>query len=935
MTGLFVVVGWIAGIEPIKRVAPGLVAMNPASAVSFVLAGVSLSLLSLPDFSPRLRRLGQVCAGLVLLVGLLKLVACFGGPDLHVDQWLFRAQLDGADATPNRMAPNTSLNFALIAMALLCLSLRTEGGRFLARLTAFSCGLFSLLAVLGYVNGVTTLYRFASFIPMALHTALSFLVLSAGVVFCHPVESARASSDVAAAAAAAAAEAARVRMGNGGSMTGSLQGKVTLGFGAAVFMLCVLGIVSYKSINHLLSSSGWDDHTRVVLATIAEVSSDIVTVESAARGYVITGDQRHVQRYRQAVDAVHPAVQQLRRLTSDNPRQQQRLDQLDALLTAKLQVMQRSIDLGGTDDDAAVRHVSGGKGLALMDQLRGVLAEMKREEDGLLQERSAEKHASARRTITVISFGSVLAFTLVALAGWMIRRDIAARRQAETALRESEERYRFLADAMPQIIWSGRPDGRVDYYNVRWHEFTGLTLEQSGSDGWAPALHPDDRQVCVDRWSRSLRSGEPFEGEYRFRRGSDAAYRWHLCRGLARRDARGETLQWVGTFTDIDDHKRIEEALRAAEQRLRLLVEGVKDYAILMLDQDGCVASWNAGAERIKGYKAEEILGQHFSRFYRPEDVTQGKPARELTVAADEGRYEEEGWRVRKDGTRFWANVVITAVRDEHGTLRGFAKVTRDVTERKRAEDAIRKLNAALQEHAAQLGAANKELESFCYSVSHDLRAPLRSVDGFSQALLEDFADKLGEEGRDSLQRVRAATQRMAQLIDDMLNLSRVTRSEMRREPLDLTAAARAVVAELQKAEPQRHVHVAVAEGVTAQGDARLLRIVLDNLIGNAWKFSGRTDQARIEFGKTSDGSSFYVRDNGAGFDMAYAHKLFGAFQRLHAMNEYAGTGIGLATVQRIIHRHGGRVWAEGAVGKGATFFFTLPAGAANLPAAA
>jgi PAS domain S-box-containing protein len=927
MTGLLVLIGWIAGIEAVKRIAPGLVAMNPASAVTFMLAGAALLLLDTSSPSARLRRLGQLCAGLVLLVGLLKLVACIGGPDLQVDQWLFRPQLGGpTNATPNRMAPNTSLNFALIGSGLLCLGLRTAGGRFLGQLTAISCGLFSLLAVLGYVNGVASLYRFAAFIPMALHTGLSFLILSAGMLCGDRLPSGSTTSEEAAAGPS---------VNNGGVMNGSLQGKVTLGFGAAVFMLCVVAVVSYKSINHLIASSAWDEHTRVVLATIAEASSEIVTVESAARGYVITGAERHIQPYRQAVDAVRPTLQELRRLTSDNPGQQGRLDRLEALTNAKLAVMQRSVELRATnDDETAQRQVSSGEGMAVMDELRGVLAEMKGEEDRLLKERADEKQASASRTITVISFGSVLAFTLVALAGWMIRRDIAARRRAETALREREEQYRFLADSMPQIIWSARPDGSMDYYNVRWHEFTAMTLEQSRDRGWQQAIHPEDLSNCVERWTASARSGEPFDGEYRFRRGADGAYRWQLCRGVARRDAQGEILQWVGTCTDIHDHKLIEVALREAEERFRLLIESVQEYAILMLDRDGHIASWNGSAERIKGYKAEEILGQHFSRFYTPEDLKNGKPARELRIAGDKGKYEEEGWRVRKDGSRFWANVVISAVRGENGTLRGFAKVTRDVTERKRAEDEIRKLNVALQEHAAQLGAANKELESFCYSVSHDLRAPLRSIDGFSQALLEDFADKLGEDGRDSLQRVRAATQRMGQLIDDMLNLSRVTRSEMRHEAVDLTAAARAVVAELHKGEPQRRVEFDVAEGVTAQGDARLLRIVLDNLIGNAWKFSGRREQPRIEFGQTSDGS-MYVRDNGAGFDMAYAHKLFGAFQRLHAMNEYAGTGIGLATVQRIIHRHGGRVWAEGTVGKGATFFFTLPARPATLAAAA
>ena len=243
--------------------------------------------------------------------------------------------------------------------------------------------------------------------------------------------------------------------------------------------------------------------------------------------------------------------------------------------------------------------------------------------------------------------------------------------------------------------------------------------------------------------------------------------------------------------------------------------------------------------------------------------------------------------------------------------------------ELQRAHD---ELEQRVIERTLQLEAANKELEAFSYSVSHDLRAPLRSIDGFSQALFEDYADKLDAQGRDDLQRVRAASQRMAQLIDDLLELSRVTRSQINRQTVDLSALARTIAAELHNSEPERQVEFAVAEGLSASCDPRLLRIVLENLLRNAWKFTGNHQRARIEFGRShSNGqSAYFVRDDGAGFDMAYADKLFGAFQRLHAMTEFNGTGIGLATVQRIIRRHGGQIWAEGQVEQGATFYFTL-----------
>jgi len=270
----------------------------------------------------------------------------------------------------------------------------------------------------------------------------------------------------------------------------------------------------------------------------------------------------------------------------------------------------------------------------------------------------------------------------------------------------------------------------------------------------------------------------------------------------------------------------------------------------------------------------------------------------------------------------------VAESRDEIGQLVGtfnemLSRIQDQNQELQKSRD---ELEQRVIERTAQLEAANKELEAFSYSVSHDLRAPLRSIDGFSQAVLEDYHDKLGAEGQADLRRVRAATQRMGQLIDDMLDLSRVTRASLSREQVDLSALARSVATELRKTEPQRQIEFTAAKELFAEADPRLLRIVLENLLRNAWKFTAKHPRAKIEFGVTRNNgeSAYFVRDDGAGFDMTYANKLFGAFQRLHAMTEFNGTGIGLATVQRIINRHGGRVWAQGEVEKGATFYFTL-----------
>jgi light-regulated signal transduction histidine kinase (bacteriophytochrome) len=263
-----------------------------------------------------------------------------------------------------------------------------------------------------------------------------------------------------------------------------------------------------------------------------------------------------------------------------------------------------------------------------------------------------------------------------------------------------------------------------------------------------------------------------------------------------------------------------------------------------------------------------------------------------------------------------------------------------DISEHNRAAAEIQALNAILEqrveERTAELQAANKELDSFAYSVSHDLRAPLRHMDGFAALLLTKHAGQLDAQGRHYLQLVQEAAVNMSRLVDDLLSLSRLARAEMHRQEVDLSAMAQAVAAELQAANPGRSVEFVIAPGVRGRGDPHMLRVVLDNLLGNAWKYTSKHATARIEFGcMEKDGQpAYFVRDDGAGFDMAYVGKLFGAFQRLHAADDFEGTGIGLATVQRIIHRHVGRVWAEGAVEQGATFYFTVPP-AAQPPAAA
>ncbi len=543
--------------------------------------------------------------------------------------------------------------------------------------------------------------------------------------------------------------------------------------------------------------------------------------------------------------------------------------------------------------------------------------------------------------------------------------DISESKRAEFALRESNERLTLFIEHAPAALAMFDREMRYLSASRRWRDDYRL-----GERDLVGISHyhvfPEISEEWKDHHRRGL-SGEVLRAEAdRFERidGSQQWLRWEI---RPWRDAAGAVGGIVIFAEDITKQHLAEEALarwneeleiriarrteelegsrnlleeqaeeltqslnsleeemaerQMSEERLRLLIDGARDYAIVMLDVDGRVASWNEGATRLKGWSEREILGRHFSLFYPEESVAAGEPRRELELAASGGRIAQEGWRVRKDGSRFLADAIITAIRDGSGRLRGFSKITRDITERKRADELI-------QTTLAELERSNKELEQFAYVASHDLQEPLRMVSSFTQLLAQRYEGQLDEQAKKFIDYAVDGAVRMQRLINDLLAYSRVSTQGKILETIDSRAALDEALRNLAGSVEESRASVAVDDLPTVRADATQLSQLFQNLIGNAVKFrAAAAPLIRISAGDLGREWRFSVRDNGIGIENQYAEKVFVIFQRLHTRQEYPGTGIGLAICKRIVERHGGRIWFESEPGRGSTFNFTISKG--------
>lgn len=485
-------------------------------------------------------------------------------------------------------------------------------------------------------------------------------------------------------------------------------------------------------------------------------------------------------------------------------------------------------------------------------------------------------------------------------------------------LADDDSLYRRLVEGVSDYaIYMLDPDGQVSSWNAGAQRFKGYRADEILGQHFSRFYTDEDRANGKPKRALAIAAGE---GRYEERglrvRKDGSRFRAHVVID-AIRDPVGAIIGFAKVTRDVSEAWEQEQALRASEQRFRLLVSGVTDYAIYLLDLDGLVTSWNAGAQRFKGYQADEIIGRHFSTFYQPEDRAAGRPARALATARREGRYEDSGWRVRKDGTSFWAHVVVDLIRDDDGQPIGYAKITRDISERRAADLRLRELTAS-----------NEELEQFIQVASHDLREPLRKVLAFCDLLVEDEGERLSPQGHGYLGSITAATRRMQGLLASLLSLSRVTSQGRSFDPCQLDVVLTDVRSDLQVAIAERGASIHCEALPELEADEAQMRQLFQNLIENSIKYARQGVAPEITVRALPEADPEFVRiecrDNGIGFEPQYAERIFGIFQRLHSRDQYGGAGVGLSICRKICVRHGGSISAEGHPGEGSRFTIRL-----------
>jgi PAS domain S-box-containing protein len=762
-----------------------------------------------------------------------------------------------------------------------------------------------------------------------------------------------------------------------------LRRRITGGLVIAILLTILIGSLSWRNAQAAADDADRVTHSYAVIGALERTAKDLIEVEASARSSAVTGEDSWLTPYETAKSAVAQDEATLRYLTADNPTQQHRLDVLDPQIRAALGFAESKVG------ERRQRLASSGAGETLetnglMDAVRATSQDMRAEEMRLLRRRTQETGTRRRVMNFIILAGTFIGAGLLALSGFAVNReiDISARARAriDALNAESEDRLKQWTTALQlEIAISQAAHHELDdqKFALDQHAIVAVT------DVQGTITYVNDKFCAISQYSKddligqnhrilnsghhtreffqqmyhAIANGQVWQGEIKNRAKDGSSY-WVDTTIVPFIGEQGKPRQYVAIRTDITERKLTEEALAASRQALEtqsLMLQSVLDSiadGLVAADEQGRLTLWNPAAARIIGLGAAEGSSQEWAEhygLYLNDTVTPFPPEQLPLVLAIQGETSTAEMFVRNPALEqgVWIEASASPLKNKEGALRGGVVAFRDVTQRKVDEREIRKLNDELEvrvaERTALLEIANKELEAFSYSVSHDLRAPLRHISGFTKLLKEKLGSSLDASAQDFLGRIQAGTQEMGVLVDELLKLARVGRHVLKRRSTNLNSIVEEVIAILQPDSDGREVEWVIAELPDVECDAILIKQVFQNLMANALKFTrprvgaARSEAAArapdahtvIEIGyQEEDGQPiFMVRDNGVGFSMKYVDKLFGVFQRLHTSEEFEGTGIGLVTVKRIVHRHGGRVWAEGVPDKGAAFYFTMGAG--------
>jgi len=903
-------VGWMTGAHTLTSVIPGAAQMKSNTAACILFCGSALLILTFKT-DVRFEGLARAMAACVAAVGAATLCEYLFDWQLGIDELLVKDNVGTFSVFHGRMSPFSACAFIILGFAVSALHIRV-----LDRAAHVAAGLglaIGLVTLLGYFWNAGDLTTDRWLPPVAINTAVCFTAIAAGVLL-------------------AGGRPGR-HSGHGRIRLSGVEIRILAGFVVAISALVLGGSFTYRTGEQLAISMQWITHTQEVRTTLADIFGSLAGANVAVGDYLATGELSRLEEYERLVAGERTNLANLAGLVADNPPQRDNALRLGALVETELNVLDETLIALRTYGVPAARAVlTRARGANTISHVRAETAQMDDIEKQLMRSREAGAAKVSLTTLTSLLLTLAAAIGLFIAFFRDIHREMLARRGAEQALRDSDNYNRGIIESSPDcvsVLTTGAHITQMTTQGLKLMDFDDFSAVASRD--WCSLWSPADQDAARKAVAAARGGGAGhFSGVTTQR---DGRQKWWDVIVKPIVSSTGEPERLLAVARDISDVKRSENNLVAANRFLDLLIESLPVMVVVTDAKTSRFVRMNRMSEQMFGLSPGQMVGKTAYDLLQPEeaDLTH-KTDREAITTGELVDITE-----RNISTSSGLKVMNTKkvpLYDESGEAQYVVAISTDITASKLAEQAIRELNAQLEAKAVQLLSTNKELESFSYSVSHDLRAPLRAIDGFAEMIQEDYAGKLDDEARRYLTVIRDNSKRMGSLIDDLLEFSRLGRQAVTKVEVNVELLVREVVDEVLHAEslcakgkPAPRVDVGPLPDI--YGDRTLLRQVWINLIGNAVKYSSKAQQPHIQIGGSvgAEENQYFVRDNGVGFNMAYVEKLFGVFQRLHRNDEFDGTGVGLAIVQRVVQRHGGRVWAQGKIDDGAVFSFALPRG--------